>query len=279
MSGFALTLVLCAAALHALWNAIVKASDDRALTLGAISVTNILAGIVLIALFPAPAVESWPYIAASTVIHYGYFIFLLLAYRLGDFSQVYPISRGLAPVLVALGAQAFAGERLPVLAWLGLLSVSFGIIALSLPSGGIWPNPVAVAAAGGTGLFIASYTVVDGIGVRLADSPFGYIGWLFVLEFPVVVVAVLRQRGKPLTLSSQAIRLGLLGGIFSSLAYGAAIYVKAFTPLGAVSAVRESSVIFAAIIGAFYFGERPWRRRVLAAVAVTVGVIALAIFA
>ena len=279
MSGFALTLVLCAAALHALWNAIVKASDDRALTLGAISVTNVLVGIVLIALFPAPAVESWPYIAASTLIHYGYFVFLLLAYRLGDFSQVYPISRGLAPVLVALGAQAFAGETLPILAWLGLLSVSFGIIVLSLPSGGIRPNPVAVAAAAATGLFIASYTVMDGIGVRLAGSPFGYIGWLFVLEFPVIVVAALRQRGKPPARRWSAIRLGLLGGIFAALAYGLAIYVKAFTPLGAVSAVRESSVIFAAVIGAVYFGERPWRRRVFAAAAVTAGIVALAIYA
>ncbi|HSG95102.1 MAG TPA: DMT family transporter [Afifellaceae bacterium] len=279
MSGFALTLVLCAAALHALWNAIVKASDDRALTLAAISATNVLAGILLIALFPAPSVASWPYIAASTLIHYGYYIFLLLAYRLGDFSQVYPISRGLAPVLVALGAQAFAGETLPILAWLGLLSVSFGIIALSLPSGGTRPNVVAVAAAAGTGLFIASYTVADGIGVRLADSPFGYIGWLFVLEFPVILAVALWQRGKPPALRWPAIRLGLLGGLFAAMAYGMVIYVKAFTPLGAVSAVRESSVIFAALIGAVWFGERPWRRRVFAAVAVTAGVVALAIYA
>ena len=279
MSGFALTLVLCAAFLHALWNAVVKAADDRALVLGAVSAANVLAGIVLLALFEAPAVESWPYIAASTLIHYGYYVFLLLAYRLGDFSQVYPISRGLAPVLVALGAQAFAGETLPVLAWLGLLSVSFGIIVLSLPSGGIRPNLTAVAAAAGTGLFIASYTVVDGIGVRLADSPFGYIGWLFVLEFPVILAVAWWQRGKPPALRWPAIRLGLLGGLFAALAYGIVIYVKAFTPLGAVSAVRESSVIFAALIGAVYFGERPWRRRIFAAAAVTTGVVALAIYA
>jgi drug/metabolite transporter (DMT)-like permease len=279
VSGFALTLVLCAAVLHALWNAIVKAADDRALVLGAVSAMNVLVGIVLIALFEAPAVESWPYIAASTLIHYGYYVFLLLAYRLGDFSQVYPISRGLAPVLVALGAQAFAGETLPVLAWLGLLSVSFGIIVLSLPSGGIRPNSTAVAAAVGTGLFIASYTVVDGIGVRLADSPFGYIGWLFVLEFPVILVVAWWQRGKPSGNRWPAIRLGFLGGLFAALAYGIVIYVKAFTPLGAVSAVRESSVIFAALIGAVYFGERPWRRRVFAAAAVTVGIVALAIYA
>jgi drug/metabolite transporter (DMT)-like permease len=279
VSELALTLVLCAAFLHALWNAIVKAADDRALVLGAVSATNVLAGATLIALFAAPAVESWPYIAASTLIHYGYYVFLLLAYRLGDFSQVYPISRGLAPVLVALGAQAFAGETLPILAWLGLLSVSFGIIVLSLPSGGIRPNPTAVAAAAGTGLFIASYTVVDGIGVRLADSPFGYIGWLFVLDFPVILAAAWWQRGKPPAMRWPAIRLGLLGGIFAALAYGIVIYVKAFTPLGAVSAVRESSVIFAALIGAVYFGERPWRRRVFAAAIVTTGVLALAIYA
>ena len=279
MSGLALTLVLCAAALHALWNAIIKAADDRALTLAAISVTNVLAGAALIALFPAPAAESWPYIAASTLIHYGYYVFLFLAYRLGDFSQVYPISRGLAPVLVALGAQAFAGETLPVLAWLGLLSVSFGIIVLSLPSGGVKPNPMAVAAAAGTGLFIASYSVVDGIGVRLADSPFGYIGWLFFLEFPVIIVVALRQRGKPPAMRWPAIRLGLLGGFFAALAYGMVIYVKVFAPLGAVSAVRETSVIFAALIGAVWFGERPWRRRVFAAAAVTAGVVTLAIYA
>lgn len=279
MSAFALTLVLCAAALHALWNAIIKAADDRVLTLGAVSATTVLVGVALITLFPAPAVESWPYIVASTLIHYGYYVFLFLAYRLGDFSQVYPISRGLAPVLVALGAQAFAGETLPILAWLGLLSVSFGIIVLSLPSIGVNPNPMAVAAAAGTGLLIASYSVVDGIGVRLADSPFGYIGWLFVLEFPVIVIAALRERGKQMAVRWSAIRLGLLGGLFAALAYGLVIYVKIFTPLGAVSAVRESSVIFAAVIGAVYFGERPWRRRVFAAAAVTTGVVALGIFA
>ena len=279
MSGFALTLVLCAAALHALWNAIVKGADNRVLVFAAMSVTNVLAGAALIALFRAPAAESWPYIAASTLIHYGYFVFLLLAYRLGDFSQVYPISRGLAPVLVALGAQAFAGEKLPVLAWLGLLSVSFGIIVLALPSIGAKPNRAAVAAAAATGLFIASYSVVDGIGVRLADSPFGYIGWLFVLEFPVIIVIALWQRGKPPANLWPAIRLGLLSGIFAALAYGIVIYVKAFTPLGAVSAVRESSVIFAAVIGAVYFGERPWRRRVFAAAIVTTGVVVLAIHA
>jgi len=279
VSAFALTLVLCAAALHALWNAIIKAADDRVLTLGAVSATTVLVGVALITLFPAPAAESWPYIVASTLIHYGYYVFLFLAYRLGDFSQVYPISRGLAPVLVALGAQAFAGETLPILAWLGLLSVSFGIIVLSLPSIGVNPNPMAVAAAAGTGLLIASYSVVDGIGVRLADSSFGYIGWLFVLEFPVIVIAALRERGKQMAVRWSAIRLGLLGGLFAALAYGLVIYVKIFTPLGAVSAVRESSVIFAAVIGAVYFGERPWRRRVFAAAAVTTGVVALGIFA
>ncbi len=279
MSAFAFTLVLCAAALHALWNAIVKSADDRVLALGAVSAANVLAGIALIALFPAPAVASWPYIIASTLIHYGYYLFLYLAYRFGDFSQVYPISRGLAPVLVALGAQAFAGETLPVLAWLGLLSVSSGIIVLSLPSIGAASNPPAVAAAATTGLLIASYSVVDGIGVRLADSPFGYIGWLFVLEFPVTVVVALRRRGAPWADRLPALRLGLFAGLFAVLAYGIVIYVKAIAPLGAVSAVRESSVIFAAIIGAVCFGERPWRRRLVAAAIVTAGVIALAIYA
>ncbi len=272
MSGLALALVVFAAALHATWNAIVKGSGDRVAALGAVSAGHGAMGGAAALFLPFPLAEAWPYIIASTLIHYAYYGFLFLSYRLGDLSQVYPISRGLAPVLVTLGAQVFAGEVLPPPAWAGVLAVSFGIFLLSV--GGLGNNPKATAAAVGTGLIIASYSVVDGIGVRLAGDPWSYIAWLFILETPVPVAigfAFARRRRRAPILP------GLAGGVISAGAYALVLYAKSFSAIGAVSAVRESSVIIAALIGVLLFGERPWRLRLIAAGVVVAGVIVLAV--
>ena len=275
-SEFAVALVLCAAFLHALWNALIKGADDRALMLGLVNAGHGLVGIVMVLMFLPPAREAWPFIAASTFIHFFYYTFLLLAYRKGDLSQVYPIARGVAPVMVALGAQIFAGEVLPPVAWTGILLVSFGIGALFLDRRNGRINRSAVAAALLTGLTIASYSVVDGMGVRVSESPLGYIGWLFVLEaFSTAVLLGWRRRQLRVT-RPRTYLAGLAGGIISALAYGLAIYAKNLTTLGTVSAIRESSVIIAALIGVIWFGERPWQLRIVSAVIVAAGVVLLA---
>lgn len=276
MSTFALALVLSAAVLHATWNAIVKGGGDRAVILASISAVHVVIGVVLALIFPLPAAESWPYLIASTLIHFFYYAALVLSYRLGDLSQVYPVARGMAPVLVALGAEYFADEMLSPEKWFGIITVSVGIMLLLAARRNNRLKPAALAAAVFTGLMIASYSVVDGIGARHSDSAFSYIGWLFLLEFPVVLFVAARRPGALTPASVQAIKVGAVGGVFAGLAYSLVIYAKTIAPLGAVSAVRESSVIIAALIGVIWFHERPWGMRVISAILVCIGVVALA---
>lgn len=250
-----------------------KASDDRLAIMGLISAGHVVLGVALAAGAPLPAVESWGYIAASTVIHFGYYFLLFHSYRLGDLSHVYPIARGMAPVLVAVGAQVFAGESLPPLAWLGVLVTSGGIFLLS---GNIFSGktpPIVVLTAMATGLMIASYSLVDGLGVRLAGTERGYIGWLFIAEIIVAGVVFMRLGRSVRQISRKTLFMGLLGGLISAVAYGLVIYAKSFSPLAMVSTLRETSVVFAALIGMLWLGERPWKLRLLASGVVAAGVV------
>lgn len=275
-SAFAIALILCAAFLHALWNAMVKGSGDQPLTLGLVNLGHLLAGAVLVSLFAIPAAESWPFLIGSTIIHFFYYGFLLLAYRHGDLSQVYPLARGVAPVLVALGGWSFAGETLPLSAWLGIALVSTGIAILFLGRRHMAFHTTALFAAFTTGLIIAAYTVVDGLGVRASQSPFGYIGWLFVLESISAVFLLVWRRQSVKQASLRTLAAGTAGGVLSAVAYGLAIYAMSLTQMANVSAIRESSVIMAALIGVIWLGERPWKARVLAALVVAAGIIVLA---
>ena len=278
MSTTALSIVLFAALLHASWNALVKAAPDRALTLAAVSGMHALAGLVLILISAPPAVASWPSILASTVIHCVYYVLLFQAYRLGDLSQVYPISRGMAPALVALGAYLMIGEALPPLGWAGLGLVTIGIALLALQRGVGQADSKAILVAALLGLSIAAYSVADGIGVRFSGSPTGYMGWLFLLESPVALVILASRRRASIPINWRIFGIGLIGGLFAVTAYGLVLYAKTIAHIGAVSAVRESSVIIAALIGVVVFRERPWVGRVFAAVVVATGVVTLAVF-
>lgn len=254
----------------------VKAATDRALTLAAVSAMHAAAGIALIAVSDPPAMASWPSIFASTIVHYAYYALLFSAYRLGDLSQVYPISRGMAPALVALGTFLIIGESLTFAGWIGLGLVTLGIGILAFQRGAAHADRKAIAVAALLGLSIAAYSVADGIGVRFSESPTGYIGWLFLLEAPVPLAILWRRRFMKSAADWRVFALGLVGGLFSVVAYGLVLYAKTIAPIGAVSAVRESSVIIAALIGILMFGERPWQGRVFAALVVATGVIVLA---
>ena len=277
MSNTALVMVLVAAVLHASWNAIVKGAGDRAVAMAAVAGAHVVVGGIALFFVAPPAAASWPFIAASAIIHYAYYAFLFLSYRFGDLSHVYPIARGIAPMLVALGALVFAGEMLVPKAWGGVIAVSLGIGLLALRrNGALAAERSAVMAALATGLMIASYSVVDGMGIRLSDAPPGYIAWIFFLEFPITL-GILAYRGRTLAaLPWRSVAIAFSGGLLSVLAYGLVLFAKTIAPLAAVSAVRESSVIIAALIGVVLFRERPWGRRVLAALVVAAGVILLA---
>jgi drug/metabolite transporter (DMT)-like permease len=267
-----LGIVLTAAFLHALWNALVKASGDRAITLGLVAAGHCVPAILLLPMAPAPAVAALPYIVASTVIHWGYYYFLNTAYRFGDLSLIYPIARGTAPVMIALGAMVWADEGLPVLAWLGIVTVSMGIMILAAIR---HADTRGIGAALVTSGIIAAYSIIDGIGIRVSGAPLGYVIWLFAAEIFVALFVCATRFQRLRALPGKALGLGLLGGAISGLAYALALYAKTLAPIGIVSAIRETSVIFAALIGVYWMGEGPANRRLIAASVVALGVILL----
>ncbi len=278
MTGI-LLLPLLAAVMHAAWHAMLKTSADRLTTLAAIALVTSILGVGMILSVAPPAPASWPYIGLSTLFHYLGYASLFFLYRVGDLSVVYPIARGVAPLLVALGAAIFVGEVLPWEAQVGLAITCAGISALSIGhirSMGTGPFPIVLAF--GMGFIIAGYSVADGIGIRLAQSPFGFMGWIFLLEFPVVFIAAFARRAVLLKTVAINWRYGLIGGVTSVTAYGLVVYASAFAPIAIVSALHETSVIFAALIGTMVMKERPWQQRVGFSAVVAGGVAMMTVF-
>jgi len=279
MDPVAIILVLTAAVMHATWNAVVKVDGDRLMTMAVvISTTGLLAPLLLVA-GPPPAPESWPYIVISALLNNAYFLFLIMAYKFGDLSHVYPIARGSAPLLVAAGASGFAGESLSLAELAGVIIISIGIISLVWSRGGnLGTEKRAVVFALLTGLMIAAYTVVDGIGVRLSGNPAGFIGWLFILSpLPLLAIALTRRRGQALVYLRTNWRPAVLGGCLNLGSYGLSIWALSLGAMAHVSALRETSVIIAVVIGTRMLGEAFGRRRILAAATVALGVILIAL--
>ncbi len=272
MTPFVIAIILSAALLHAVWNAIVKTAADRTTTLGLVALGHVIPGAVMVLLLPLPSAESFVYILLSTVVHFGYFFMLGQAYRHGDLSVVYPIARGIVPALVGLWALLFAGEWLPLQAWGGIAVIA---VAIQLSSWKALRSGVGRAALGfaaGTGLCISVYSVVDGIGVRLSGNTLSYWAWGAFLHLFIAGFVGWRKRDTLTRLPARVWVLGLAGGMVSMTAYGLVLFAKNFAPLGAVSALRETSVIFAALIGFVFLKEGNWMRRLGAAVLVALGV-------
>lgn len=267
-------LVLLSAVLHASWNALVKAAHADRLTTQCILIwTSCAAGALAIPFVPAPAPESWPFIAFSTIAHTLYYVFLLLAYRDGELSRVYPIARGTAPLLVALFAALLVGEGLGLPQAAGVALVSLGIVSLTFESG--LPRGRegrSILAALVTGLTITAYTLIDGMGVRRSGAPLGYIAWLFAIEGLPFALAALALRGAPSRRAPAADWVkAILGGLIATLGYGIAIWAMGLAAFAGVVSLRETSVVFGAIIGAVFLGERFGPVRYLAAALVAAG--------
>jgi drug/metabolite transporter (DMT)-like permease len=276
MDPIVLSLVLAAALLHATWNALVKSGADPFVRLAVVNAVGGLCTLPLLLLAAPPAPASWPYLLGSVLVHHVYYLALGYGYRFGDLSHVYPIARGIAPPLVAIVAWAVADEGLGLLGLLAILIISGGIISLAFTNDGrlVALKPLAFGLI--TGLTIAAYTLFDGLGGRAAGDVLGYIAWLFVIDavpFSVLVACLYRRRLGPALV--ECWRPAALGGALSVIAYGLVIWAMTLTPMAAVSALRETSVILAALIGTRLLREPFGTRRVLAASAVAVGVIML----
>lgn len=275
MSLVVFAVVLFAAALHATWNAIVKGAGDKLLTMILVtSAAGTVAALVLPFLtLPAPA--SWPYLGVSLSLEVLYFALVAGAYRAADMSETYPVMRGTAPVLVAGVGTLWLGESLSLRGWAGVLLICGGILSQA------WAAQRAgarkgIALALTNAAVIASYTLVDGAGVRISGAPASYILWLFLLTaMPLLGWALATRRTAFLRYASANWHLGLAGGIGAMTSYGLALWAMTGAPVALVAALRETSIVFAMLIAALGLQERMSKPRLLAAGLITFGAVAL----
>ncbi len=270
--------VLAAALAHATWNAMIKSSSD---VLFDVTLVVFFAGLVtapfmLVVDMPAPAV--WPYIGASMVLHIAYYVALVGAYRAGDLSHGYPIMRGLAPLIVSLCAFGWLGEAPKPMVWLGVLLICGGVLSLGFVGFRWAESRVSLGWALANAVIIAAYTLVDAAGVRAAGKPETYVVWLFTLDaLPFTLLVFAFRKNQLLSYARQFWLRGLFSGVLSAAAYGVVLWAMTRAPVAAVAALRETSVIFAALIGAWLLKEGHLARRIAGAAIVATGVIALKI--
>ena len=254
-----------------------KGGRDTTLDMAIVVAGSSLVVVPLLPFVPLPATVSWPYIGASVVIHIGYYAALVGTYRAGDLSHGYPLMRGVAPLLVAGFGAAMLGELPGAWMFLGIVLISGGVICIAFVGGASFlHNRRATAWALTNAALIAGYTLVDGAGVRLAGSTASYCTWMFFLDgFPYVLIIAWLRRGKLLPYARRYWYRGLAGGALSVAAYAIALWAMTRAPIAAVAALRETSVIFAAILGSLVLKEPFGRARLAGAVAVVAGVISL----
>lgn len=277
-------LLLLAALMHASWNAMLKADQsDRLTTFGTIMITGSVMGLCAVPFLPWVETAAWKYLVASVLIQFLYYFFVLKAYAYGDLSHTYPIARGTAPLLVALVSGRLLGEHLRAQDIIGVLLLSFGLIALAIPLGSvvrrsIGRHALATLFAILTGVTVAGYMVADGLGVRSAGPTIqhrlAYIAWLSVVQGPwLFILAIwLRPETAWKHLRNNWWR-GAIGGLIANVGYGIAIYALVVGPMAHVAALRETSVLFASLIGILILGEPSSGRRVAAAFVIVCGLV------
>jgi drug/metabolite transporter (DMT)-like permease len=269
--------VLGAGLLHAGWNALLKSAPggDPMLDMATIVAGSAVCGLVALPLVGIPDPVSWKFAAMSAIIHWGYYVTLAHAYRTGDLSFAYPLMRGTAPLLVTVLGIAFLREWPTPQTALGIALISLGIFGIAFARRGRHPPAAAGWAFANAGI-IAAYTLVDGAGARASGNPLAYVCWLIFLEaIPFLSWVWARQRSEAVAYIARSWRRGLSGGAASLAAYGIVLWAMTRAPVAAVAALRETSVLFAALIGAVFLKEGLGMRRLAGAASVVLGVAAL----
>lgn len=271
-------LVLVAACCHAIWNAYVKMTDDRLAGLVSINLMGAASGLLMIPFVPVPDASTWALIGLSVPVHIFYKLLLAKAYRHGDLTQVYPVVRGVAPLAVWLIALLMLGERLSQAELGGMVSICAGIVAMAAERTHVTRLPIRpLLMAMLTGLTIACYTVIDGLGSRQGPTPFSFAAWLFALDGGLFAVAVHYWRGPTLwTTVRLGWRAGLASGVVAVGSYGVFLWALSRGAMGTIAALRETSVLFAALIGAMFLGERVGVLRLVASVLIVCGIVLIA---
>ncbi|MGX5842550.1 EamA family transporter [Mesorhizobium sp. ArgA1] len=274
MSATVIALALFAAILHASWNAFLRTGADRLWTVTVMSFSSTLIAIPMALFHALPATGAWLYVALSAGLQVGYSVFLVAAYRYGELGQVYPIVRGSVPLLVTLSGFALAGQQLTMPEIVGVTLVACGIMGLSLGRGRASTTSILYALA--TGAIIAAYATVDAIGVSVAGDSGAYTAWVLLIYGALLPATFVALRGRlVVNFSAPETRKALAGGLFALLAYAVVVAAFALGPAGPITAIRETSVVFAAFIGRFFLGEQLTPRRVGACAVVALGAICL----
>jgi phosphonate utilization associated putative membrane protein len=281
LSWTVVAAVLFGALLHASWNALIRSGSDKALDTALIHVLGCAVGAVLVVIVGFPKREALPWLVASMVIHIGYYVTLVGAYRHGELGFAYPVMRGTAPLIVALLSGRLIGEHVPFAAWLGVAGISAGVLAIGLTrsptESGSRRHALAFALANAA--IIAAYTFVDGLGVRVSGNALQYVGTLFLIDGVPYFAIVLWQRRASLTPAFIYMRgrwpVAALGSCASLGAYGIALWAMTRAPIASVAALRETSVLFAALIGVLVLDERFRLQRAVGTGAIIAGVMAL----
>lgn len=266
-------MVIASAALHAGWNALLKIGLDRFLTASLIQIGAGAIALLALPFVPVPNAAAWPWIVLSALLHIGYNVFLSRAYQYGDLGQVYPLSRGSSPLLVAGLSVLLLGELLPGGQLFGLAVLVAGIWLMAVRGGSGKASRGLLLCALMTALFIASYTLADASGARANGDPLSYSLWLFAVNGLVMALVILGQRGPSVVRElGPHWRAGLVGGGMSMLAYTIVIWAMTQAPVALVSALRETSVVFALLIGRLWLGESLPPIRLLACLIILAGV-------
>jgi drug/metabolite transporter (DMT)-like permease len=273
LSGSVVGITLLAAVLHAVWNAVAHAIGDRLIGFALIGLAYVATGGVAALVLGLPPARAWPFVLASAGVHVAYTLLLWASYELGDFSQTYPIARGTAPWLVAV-IEVASGRTLPPLQAGGIALISVGLLSLAL--GGGRPTRAtlpALGAAVATGVCIAGYTVIDAAAVHDTAVPV-YAAWLFLLQGPILPAIALVRRGWGVARQMRASLItGLGGGLISVAAYGLVLVAQTSGATAAIAALRETSIVIGALIGAIFLGEHFGTRRIIAAAVVATGIV------
>ena len=276
MENFVFLAVLFAAACHAGWNALIKVGLDPLSTTTLISLGAGLVALALAPLVGLPAWAAWPWLIASVIVHLCYFASLIESYRTGDLGQVYPIARGSAPLMTAAATTVFIGEKLSLVGWTGIFSLVAGVLLLSARGGRELAevDRRAIGFALFTALTICAYSVVDGIGARLSANPNAYSVWLFIgIAVVMLPYAIYRDGPDVIPAMRRFWRRGLAGGALQLLSYGIAIWAMTAAPIAVVATLRETSVLFGAVIALVVLKEPVRAARIVAACLIVCGLI------
>ncbi|HZE52079.1 MAG TPA: EamA family transporter [Bradyrhizobium sp.] len=264
-----MVLVLSSAFLHASWNALLRGGADRTQSMLIMNITVGITGLAMVAAAGLPSTASVIYVCASGLIHLVYNALLVLMYRSGDLGETYPVARGSSPALVALGSSLFAGEWMNLTGTVGIGLVCAGIFMLAAAKDRL--HTMNLPAALATGVSIAAYTVVDGLGVRASGNWIAYTGGVFAFFLAVPLWYLARRQRKVFMVPLAEAGKAASGGLISLAAYGAIIWAMEASAMGAVSALRETSVVFAALLGAAFLNERLTGLRIAACCIIALG--------